>query len=188
MATGGATRPVRDDWTCTIRRAADGSPGYVAEPLFPGTVIPVCTPNLAKSLRSPADLRRATLIRVSNMPDDWPLWFEAAGLRRRAHAGGELSFESNTMAMQAALNGAGVAIAQLPYVSDALAAGQLVAPLPITAQTQESWFLMYRPARRDEAALQAFRDWLHGEAERQNKVDAALLKGPKKKSAARASA
>src|SRR5690348_14035359 len=31
MATGGATRPVRDDWTCTIRRDAGAWPGYIAE-------------------------------------------------------------------------------------------------------------------------------------------------------------
>src|ERR1700726_636444 len=67
MATGGATRPVRDDWTCTIRRDTAGWPGYVAENLFPSTVMPVCTPEIASSLCSPGDLRSATLIRVSNM-------------------------------------------------------------------------------------------------------------------------
>ena len=34
MATGGATRPVRDDWTCTIRRDVLAWPGYIAEELF----------------------------------------------------------------------------------------------------------------------------------------------------------
>ena len=31
MATGGATRPVRDDWTCTICRDTGAWPGYIAE-------------------------------------------------------------------------------------------------------------------------------------------------------------
>jgi LysR family glycine cleavage system transcriptional activator/LysR family transcriptional regulator of beta-lactamase len=41
MATGGATRPVRDDWTCTIRRDTAAWPGYVAENLFPSTLVPI---------------------------------------------------------------------------------------------------------------------------------------------------
>ena len=40
MATGGAMRPVRDDWTCTIRRDSAAWPGYVAEQLFPSTLVP----------------------------------------------------------------------------------------------------------------------------------------------------
>ena len=50
MATGGATRPVRDDWTCTIRRDVSAWPGYVAEELFPSALIPVCTPGIGGGL------------------------------------------------------------------------------------------------------------------------------------------
>ena len=84
-------------------------------------------------------------------------------------------FESNAMAMQAVLNGVGVAIAQLAYVSDTLLSGRLVAPFPIAAQTTEAWFLQYRPIRAEEPALQAFRSWLDAEAERQREVEAKLL-------------
>src|SRR3546814_6081069 len=101
---------------------SDALPGYNAERLFPSTVVPVCTPKLASTLRSPDDLRNATLIVVSDMPNEWPHWFEAAGLGFPLPPAGEVSFESNVMAMQAALDGVGVAIAQIPYVSDALAA------------------------------------------------------------------
>jgi LysR family glycine cleavage system transcriptional activator/LysR family transcriptional regulator of beta-lactamase len=90
------------------------------------------------------------------------------------HAG-EVMFESNAMAMQAVLDGVGVAIAQLTYVSDALVSGRLVAPFPIAAQTSEDWLLQYRPIRQEEPALLAFRIWLHGEAERQRQVEATLL-------------
>src|SRR3546814_3176516 len=63
MATGGATRPVRDDWTCTIRRDTDAWPGNIAENLFTSTVVPVCTQEIASTLRSPEDLRGVTLIK-----------------------------------------------------------------------------------------------------------------------------
>jgi LysR family glycine cleavage system transcriptional activator/LysR family transcriptional regulator of beta-lactamase len=177
MATGGATRPVRDDWTCTIRRDTDAWPGYIAENLFPSALVPVCTPAIASSLRQPSDLRNATLILVPHLPHEWPCWFEVAGLRPIRPAA-EILFDSNAMAMQAVFDGVGVAIAQLAFVGDALAAGRLVAPFPIVAHTRESWLLQFRPVRRDDPALLAFRDWVHGEAERQRQVESELLNRP----------
>jgi LysR family transcriptional regulator, regulator of gene expression of beta-lactamase len=73
------------------------------------------------------------------------------------------------------LDGVGIAVEQLAYVGDALAAGRLVAPFPIVAHKSESWFLEYRPVRREEPALVAFRDWLLVEAERQRGIEAELL-------------
>jgi LysR family transcriptional regulator, regulator of gene expression of beta-lactamase len=175
MATGGATRPVRDDWTCTIRRDSDAWPGYIAEPLFPSALVPVCTPAIASGLRHPSDLLKATLIFVTHMPNEWPCWFEAAGLRFPAHPAGEVLFDGNAMAMQAVLDGVGIAVEQLAYVSDALVAGRLVAPFPIVAHKRETWFLEYRSVRREDPALLAFRDWLHGQAERQRGAEAELL-------------
>jgi LysR family glycine cleavage system transcriptional activator/LysR family transcriptional regulator of beta-lactamase len=102
--------------------------------------------------------------------------FEAARLPSPLRPAGEVVFESNAMAMQAALDGVGIALAQLPYVSDAIAAGRLIAPFPIIAHKQETWFLEYRPIRQDDPALQTFRDWLHSEAAREREVEAAFLK------------
>jgi LysR family transcriptional regulator of beta-lactamase len=175
LATGGATRPVRDDWTCTIRRDTDAWPGYIAESLFPSTLVPVCTPVIASRLRRPSDLRTATLISVPHLPNEWPCWFEEAGLRLPAPRTGVVLFDSNSMAMQAALDGVGVAVEQLAYVSDALAAGRLVAPFPIIAHNGQTWYLQYRPVRREEPALLAFRKWLLGEAEQQRQIEAELL-------------
>jgi LysR family transcriptional regulator, regulator of gene expression of beta-lactamase len=175
MATGGAMRPVRDDWTCTIRRDTAAWPGYIAEQLFASTLVPVCTPELAAGLRKPSDLRNATLIFVAHLSNDWPCWFEAAGLRAPIRAAGEVFFDNNAMAMQAVLDGVGVATAQPLYVTDALKAGRLVAPFPIVATKRESWYLEYRPGRETDAALLAFRDWLHSEAERQRQLEADLL-------------
>jgi LysR family transcriptional regulator of beta-lactamase len=169
------TRPIREDWTCTIRRDTEPWPGYIAEGMFPSTLLPVCTPGVAAALRRPSDLRNATLIFVSHLPNHWSCWFEAAGLGLPARRAGEVVFDSNAMAMQAALDGVGVAIEQVAFVSDALVAGRLVAPFPIIAYNDETWFFEYRPVRRDEPALLALRDWLHGEAEQLRKMEAELL-------------
>jgi LysR family transcriptional regulator, regulator of gene expression of beta-lactamase len=175
MATGGARLPVRDDWTCTIRRDTGPWPGYVAEELFPSTLVPVCTPALAARLRQPSDLHKATLIFVPHLSEDWPCWFEAAGVRTPVPRAGEVVFDHNAMAMQAALDGVGVAVAQPLYVTDALKAGRLVAPFPIIATKREAWYLEYRPVREQDPALLAFRKWLRDEAEQQRQVEADMI-------------
>jgi LysR family transcriptional regulator of beta-lactamase len=176
MVTGGAMRPVRDDWICTIRRDIGAWPGYVAEQLAPSKLVPVCAPALAAGLRHPSDLRKATLIFVPHLSDDWPCWFEAAGLRAPIRPAGEVFFDHNAMAMQAVLDGVGVAVAQPLFVTDSLKAGRLVAPFPIVATTREAWYLEYRPVRNEDPALLAFREWLHGEANRQRQIEAELFK------------
>jgi len=73
------------------------------------------------------------------------------------------------------LDGVGIAVEQLAYVSDALVASRLVAPFPIVAHKRETWFLEYRSVRREDPALLAFRDWLHGQAEGQRGAEGELL-------------
>lgn len=166
VASGGAMVPLRDDWTCTIRRGMGDWPGYTAEELFPSTLVPVCTPAIAAGLRHPRELQAATRIVVSHLREQWTWWFETAGLPAAIQPANEVSFESSVMAIQAVLDGVGVGLAQLPYVSDALAAGRLVTPFPITDQKYESWYLAFRPIREKDSALLAFRNWLQDGAQK----------------------
>ncbi|HMN15874.1 MAG TPA: LysR substrate-binding domain-containing protein, partial [Bellilinea sp.] len=144
VATGGAMLPLRDDWTCAVSRGQGSWPGYVAEELFPSTLVPVCTPSIAAGLLRPRDLHTATLIVAPHLREQWSWWFEAAGLSAPIQPANEVSFESSMMAIQAALDGVGVAVAQLPYVSEALAAGRLVTPFRIVDRKYEGWYLAYR--------------------------------------------
>jgi LysR family glycine cleavage system transcriptional activator/LysR family transcriptional regulator of beta-lactamase len=164
MATGGERLPLREDWTCSVRRGTGDWPGYVTEELFPVPLVAVCTAQLAKGLRHPRDLSRATLIVVPHLREQWTWWFEAAGLPGLVKPKAEMVFENSPMAIKAVLDGVGVGVAQLPYVSDALTARRLVCPFPIVPQRYQGWYLVYRPTRKDDRALAAFREWLHGEA------------------------
>jgi LysR family glycine cleavage system transcriptional activator/LysR family transcriptional regulator of beta-lactamase len=119
--------------------------------------------------------REATLIVVPHLASDWDRWFDAAGVRTPTRPGGEVFFDNNAMAIQAVLDGVGVAIAQPLYVTDALASGRLVAPLPIIATKREGWYFEYRPSRAEEPALIAFRQWLYEETRRQREVEAELM-------------
>ena len=76
------------------------------------------------------------------------------------------SFDSYAMALQAAVDGVGVAVGLRPYVEDDIASGRLVAPFKLAVPKGQAWYLVYRPFRQDEAALVAFRDWLMANVER----------------------
>jgi DNA-binding transcriptional LysR family regulator len=125
--------------------------------LFSADLFPVCTAAIAERLTKPADLSLETLLQVQHSPEEWPLWLAAAGLRSIKLGP---RFDSYAMALQAAVDGVGVAVALRPYVEDDIAAGRLVAPFALSVPKGRAWYLVYRPHRHDEAGLIAFREWL----------------------------
>lgn len=158
FATGGATLPYNDDWTCGIRLGDGNWPDFISERLFAADLSPVCAPAIAKRIRAPQDLRDATLLRVAHAADDWPRWFRAAELSKIRARGPE--FEYYGQALQAAADGVGVAMGISPYVDDDVNAGRLVAPFRLSVPKGQQWYLIYRAGRKDEAAFQAFRTWI----------------------------
>lgn len=160
FATGGAAAPFSDDWTCGITLGEGDWPGLVAERLFAADLTPVCAPQLARRLKQPDDLKAATLLRVAHARDDWPRWIKAAGLSKVSAKGPE--FEFYGQALQAALDGVGVAMGISPYIDDDLRAGRLVAPFDMSVPKGMHWYLVYRAARSGEPGFAAFRKWIIG--------------------------
>ncbi len=149
-----------------IRLTVDPGPGLVAERLFINSFAPMCSPGwlAAHPLGDPAEL--VTAARIS--PDDpwWAVWFEAAGvtLTGGPRAGGALQMDSQVIEGATALAGGGVALLNLRMWQDELAAGRLVMPFAIAAESGASLWLVYPPARRNVAKIRQFRDWLLTEA------------------------
>jgi LysR family glycine cleavage system transcriptional activator len=158
ITTGGAAAPFSEGWSCGIRLGAGDWPGLVATPLFAADMTPVCTAAMAARLARPGDLALPPLLRVAHSPGDWPRWLSAAGAPGVVPAGPV--FEYYGQALQAAADGLGVAMGIRPYVDDDLAQGRLVAPFPLTIPKDGRWWLVHRPAREEEPAFRAFRDWL----------------------------
>lgn len=158
IATGGSTAPFAEDWTCGIRLGDGVWPGLEAIPLFGADMLPVCVPALARRLRSPADLARETLLRVSHAPEDWPRWFAAVGGPTIDPHGPV--FDVYGQALQAAVDGLGFAMGIRPYVDDDLAAGRLVAPFTPAIAKGELWYLVHRPARSQDPGFAGFRRWI----------------------------
>jgi DNA-binding transcriptional LysR family regulator len=127
--------------------------------LFSADLFPVCAATVARRLARPADLRNETLLQVAHAPEDWPLWLGAAEVSLPSGSFGP-RFDNYAMALQAAVDGLGVAIGLRPYVEDDIAAGRLVAPFPLAVPKGRAWYLVYQPFRKDDPALTAFRTWL----------------------------
>lgn len=162
IATGGAAAPYSDDWSCGISLGNGDWPGLVTEPLFAADLTPVCTPALAATLGTFADLDHANLLRVAHSPDDWPLWLGAAAANQVRADGPELGFYGQ--ALQAAIDGVGVAMGIRPYIDDDLAAGRLVAPFDLSVPKGGHWYLVYQQTRAGDPAFGAFRDWIADQA------------------------
>ena len=158
ITTGGAAAPFGDDWSCGIKLGDGEWPGLVAEPLFAADLLPVCAPRLAAQLKRASDLRGPSLLRVAHASEDWPLWLKAAGVARVTARGQE--FQYYGQALQAAVDGLGVAMGIRPYIDDDLAAGRLVAPFALTVPKGMRWYLVYRSFQTGQRDFAAFRRWI----------------------------
>lgn len=138
-------------------RFGDGAwHGTDAVPLLEAPFTPLCSPAIAARLQSPSDLARETLLR-SYRSEDWPDWFRAAGLAAPP-IGGPV-FDSSWVMIEAALQGAGVALAPPSMFGRELREGRLVRPFDEEAVTGGYWLTRLKSRQRTEA-MGAFEDWI----------------------------
>jgi LysR family glycine cleavage system transcriptional activator len=142
--------------------------GYKVQPevhyeyLFTSEIFPVCSPKLLEEgprLKKPQDLTNHNLLYINHAEQDWPNWFEAAGVQSESTNQG-IRFDSYSLALEAAIDGAGVALALQPFGMSDVRAGRLVEPFDIKAPAFGDWYLAYRENRRNSAKVKAFQKWL----------------------------
>ena len=144
---------------CTAR---PDRPGLLATHLFDAKLTPVCSPALLHGgigLRQPADLVNHSLLQLYTASDEWPVWLQAAGVPVDVGQVGP-RFDSYLLALEAAIDGQGVAIVPRFLAAADLRGGRLVAPFALQVPQPRGWFLVCRTDRRDAPSVSAFRDWL----------------------------
>lgn len=165
----------RDEIDVALRFGNGNYPGARADRLFDNTIFPVCSPALLKTkkpLKQPRDLLQHRLIHVewSGQGITWPnwrMWMLAAGVSDFNETRG-LHLDSSGLAVQAAVEGQGVALGDSSLVSDDLAAGRLVQPFALTIKgpPQFAYYVISPLARQDEPFIKSFREWILDEAAR----------------------
>jgi LysR family glycine cleavage system transcriptional activator len=152
-----------------IQFGAGNFPAYQVDRLGDEHVVPVCSPSLIKGghkKRDPKDLLRHTLLDVewhsqgSTWPN-WETWLDAAGLTEVPH-GRTVRFAHSALAIQAAIDGQGIALGDSTLVADDLTAGRLIKPFELTLQgpPQFAYYLVSPRGLAKDAIETVFRDWL----------------------------
>lgn len=142
-------------------------------PLLKEEMLLVCSPVLLDGgppLERPDDLRHYTLIHddtpaLEQPVPDWRMWLLAAGATEVDWTRGP-RFSPTSMAIQAALDGQGVALVGRVLAEADLAAGRLVRPLGIAVPSDFAYYIACPAANAERPKVRAFRDWLLEEAAR----------------------
>ncbi|OPB30574.1 MULTISPECIES: LysR family transcriptional regulator [Pseudomonas] len=141
-----------------IRFGAGAWHGTDACPLLEAPLTVLCVPQLAEQLRSPADVLKHTLLR-SYRADEWNLWFQAAGLPSDTRVPRSVVFDSSLAMMEAALQGAGVALAPALMFSRQLENDVIRQPFEVGITTGSYWLTRLQ-SRAETSAMVAFKGWL----------------------------
>ena len=160
-----------DEVDVAIRLGPGGYQGVRVDWLFRQVNQPVCSPKLMSGknpLNRPDALRHHTLIHVvwKETEASWRMWLLAAGLKDiEPTCGPHYSMEN--MAVQAAIDGHGVALVDDILAADDVAAGRLVRPFDSSfgKPLSFSYYLLTKKESVEQPKIEAFRNWLIEEAQ-----------------------
>jgi LysR family glycine cleavage system transcriptional activator len=146
-----------------VRYGRGNWPGLRTQWLMAEEFFPVCSPALMrgpKALRRPEDLAHHALLHGTVGREDWQLWLTAAGLPVSLALRRGLSFDQAFMALQAAMDGLGVALGRSSLVAADIAAGRLVVPFETVLPSDAGYYIVAPEETADTAKIALFRDWL----------------------------
>jgi LysR family transcriptional regulator, glycine cleavage system transcriptional activator len=153
----------REEVDMAVRYGRGNWPGLRTQWLMAEDIFPVCSPALmsdAKPLRRPEDLAHHTLLHSTVAREDWQLWLTAAGLPVSLAMRRGLSFDQSFMALQAAMDGLGVALGRTRLVDADIAAGRLVVPFDVVLPADAGYYIVAPEETADMTKIALFRDWL----------------------------
>ncbi len=157
----------KDEVDAAIRFGTGPYSDLHADALVNEDVAPVCSPALLErpvELRQPADLARCTLLHVdwyaaAGTQPDWAMWLKAAGVEDIEASRGPV-FTSDSLAVEAAINGGGVALVSEFLVRQDLDRGRLVKPFDLVLPSNHWYWFVCPKDSMERPKVRAFRDWL----------------------------
>lgn len=122
-------------------------------------IFPVCSPALAEQLATPMDLLNLPCLYDTSWEEDWEHWLTQAALPHHIAPRGPV-YSLYALAVEEALNGAGVLIGHEALLTPYLAGGQLVAPFGQKAILPKALRLWSMAGRHADSASQEVARWL----------------------------
>lgn len=160
---------------CTPKAAPQG-----ALKLFGEQVLPVCSPRLLTRkapLTQPEDLRHHVLLHYERPEGitpwlSWTVWLEVMQMQGLKPAG-TLRFSQYDQAIQAAIDGQGVALGTTPLVRQLVRQGRLIAPLARRFESSRAYYLITSAAAAGRPEVKDFTGWLLRQAKAEARATAA---------------
>lgn len=137
----------------------DGSWSLPTEQLTQAQRFPVCSPRLAEKIRTAADLSGFPLI--SNIGEEhlWAEWMRKAGAEPAAEDQ-RFAVDLQMLAMDLAVRGDGIAMANWILAGDLIAAGALCIPVNTSIPARDNYYLAYSGPRRDSLPVGDLVKWM----------------------------
>jgi len=163
----------REGIDVAVRYGPGRYPGLHVVRLMDDEVLPVCSPALidrGPPLETPADLAHHVLIHHEMPPGDrsypdWRMWLLAAGAPDVDHRRGT-RFTLASMAVQAAIEGQGVALVGGALVETDVRAGRLVQPFRMGVPLEFGYWLVCPERSAGLPRVKNFMQWMLAEAAR----------------------
>ncbi|MGE5652290.1 LysR substrate-binding domain-containing protein [Noviherbaspirillum sp. UKPF54] len=145
-----------------VRFGAGKYPDIVTEKLYEEPTFAVASPaylDKIGGLKTPADLKKATLLRSALEP--WQPWFAVAGLDW-PEPSTALRVDDLGLLLEAVRHGHGVGLTRKHFVQDLMAAGDIVHLFPeVQLKTPpHAYYIVYEQGARDRPEVAVFIDWM----------------------------
>jgi LysR family transcriptional regulator, glycine cleavage system transcriptional activator len=170
----------REDIDLALRHGDGQWPGMHVTRLCTEELFPVCSPRLLSgrgALRLPRDIKHHTLLHV-NGTDGWASWLARVGVDGVDFKRG-IVFNQASMAIDAAVDGQGIALARTALASWDLISGRLVRPFAQALEAPYAFWIVCPKSAADLPKISTFRNWLLKEAEEDARRIAALKSHPR---------
>lgn len=145
-----------EEITLAIRYGEGAWPGLRCIRLGEEFLLPVCAPSMAPVTAS--EVARHTLLHVHDHRD-WMAWFEANQQPPELAARG-IVFNQESLAVDAAVAGQGIALARATLAIHDLTQNRLHIPVARVLPVSRSYWLVYPERNHAAANVTAFREWL----------------------------
>ena len=146
-------------------------PGLNAELLFEQEVIAVCSPLLLAGRNPPRTAEELSAYPLLHDAHNlWPEFVERHLTNGRSPSFKGISFSQTSHAIEAAIAGQGIVLANGGFVTDDLARGRLVRVFEARLRGPSDFYLVW-PRYRKSTALETVIDWLFAEARKEGAAE-----------------
>ena len=155
----------REDIDLALRHGDGQWPGLHVTRLCTEELFPVCSPKLLSGRRalSLRDIKHHTLLHT-NSTGEWAKWLAQVDVDAADCKHGAV-FNQASMAIDAAVDGQGIALARTALASWDLISRRLVRPFPQALEAPYAFWIVCPKSAADLPKISTFRSWLLQEAE-----------------------